>query len=105
MIAFARGWRDSGGHVGGSVFCAGSTVIPGSTIGITSRQCVFGGIGNTNRSSRIAPDFVSDGNQYGVVVSPSRIRLGQKMWMRCLLLLPVRNASGTKPIASQKKFA
>jgi hypothetical protein len=48
--------------------------LPGSTTGITSRQCTPGGIGNTNRSSRMLPAPVFAGNQNGVVASPSTIR-------------------------------
>ena len=52
--------------------------------------------------SRIAPLVVCDGNQYGVVVSPSLIRRCQKMCVRAFARLPVRNASGTNPSDSQK---
>ncbi|MGH7214904.1 MAG: hypothetical protein ACREIT_09085 [Tepidisphaeraceae bacterium] len=69
---------------------------------MASRQCVPGGIGNTNRASFIIPPRVSAGNQYGVVVWPSRILRCQKMCVRCLMRLPDRNASGTKPSDSQK---
>jgi hypothetical protein len=37
--------------------------IPGSSTGFASRQCTSGGIGNTSRSSRIAPLFVCAGYQ------------------------------------------
>ena len=53
--------------------------IPGNTSGFASLQCVPGGIGSTIRSSRIDPPVVCAGNQYGVVVSPERIRRCQKM--------------------------
>jgi hypothetical protein len=81
----------------------------GNTIGFASLQCVPGGIGSTIRFSRIAPLDVSLGNHHGVVSSPWRIRFCQKI---CILagffpfpVPPLRNANGTKPIASQNLFA
>ena len=91
---------------------------PGNIRGISSCQVFPGGIGMTSLSSRIDPPVVCEGNHHGVVTSPERIRFSQKICTRALVIRPsslvlraprvrepVRNASGTNPIASQKWFA